>query len=840
MTASTVAEAPCGAPQSKPTPPPQTEGASGSFPDSARVCWFESLSLADLPVVGGKNASLGELTRSAATLGIHVPPGFALPTGAFRWFLSETGLGQEVERRLASLRPGSLESLQSTGAEVRRAILSRPLPQPLVGEIASAYLALCRRVADAQKEASHGAADPAHPARADVPALVPVAVRSSATAEDLPEASFAGAQESFLNVVGPEAVVAACHQCFASLYTDRAISYRAEHGFAEGAVQLSVGVQQMVDPSGGGSGVLFTLDTETGSPNVVLINAVRGLGEALVQGRVNPDEYLIFKQGLHSAPCPILRRVGGTSPEGGFTLGERGRLVLEDETILELARWGCAIEEHYGRLHGRATPMDVEWVWAGPGYPPAIVQARPETVHAARTQACWERMVLTGRGRELVRGNSIGTRIARGAVRILRHPSQLAQFRRGDILVAERTDPDWEPVMRLAAGIVTERGGRTCHAAIVARELGVPAIVGALKATRQLAEGQEVTLSCAAGETGVVYEGRLDFRTESIPLGEAKPTRTQLQVNIADPEQAFRLARLPASGVGLIREEFLLAGEIGIHPMALLRFSTLPTPLRKQIDALTPGFSDKTDFFVSRLAEGVGRIAAAFFPRPVLLRFSDLKSNEYARLVGGTLFEPAEENPMLGFRGASRYCHPETREAFALECASVVQVRERMGLRNLRVMVPFCRTPGEGAAVLTEMERNGLRRGVDGLQVWMMCEVPSNILLASEFCEMFDGFSIGSNDLTQLVLGVDRDSERLAPLFDERNAAVKAMIADFIAAAHARGRPVGICGQAPSDYPEFAGFLVGLGIDSISLDADALIGVREVVFRAENPGDGRF
>ena len=840
MTASTVAEAPCGAPQSKPTPPPQTEGASGSFPDSARVCWFESLSLADLPVVGGKNASLGELTRSAATLGIHVPPGFALPTGAFRWFLSETGLGQEVERRLASLRPGSLESLQSTGAEVRRAILSRPLPQPLVGEIASAYLALCRRVADAQKEASHGAADPAHPARADVPALVPVAVRSSATAEDLPEASFAGAQESFLNVVGPEAVVAACHQCFASLYTDRAISYRAEHGFAEGAVQLSVGVQQMVDPSGGGSGVLFTLDTETGSPNVVLINAVRGLGEALVQGRVNPDEYLIFKQGLHSAPCPILRRVGGTSPGGGFTLGERGRLVLEDETILELARWGCAIEEHYGRLHGRATPMDVEWVWAGPGYPPAIVQARPETVHAARTQACWERMVLTGRGRELVRGNSIGTRIARGAVRILRHPSQLAQFRRGDILVAERTDPDWEPVMRLAAGIVTERGGRTCHAAIVARELGVPAIVGALKATRQLAEGQEVTLSCAAGETGVVYEGRLDFRTESIPLGEAKPTRTQLQVNIADPEQAFRLARLPASGVGLIREEFLLAGEIGIHPMALLRFSTLPTPLRKQIDALTPGFSDKTDFFVSRLAEGVGRIAAAFFPRPVLLRFSDLKSNEYARLVGGTLFEPAEENPMLGFRGASRYCHPETREAFALECASVVQVRERMGLRNLRVMVPFCRTPGEGAAVLTEMERNGLRRGVDGLQVWMMCEVPSNILLASEFCEMFDGFSIGSNDLTQLVLGVDRDSERLAPLFDERNAAVKAMIADFIAAAHARGRPVGICGQAPSDYPEFAGFLVGLGIDSISLDADALIGVREVVFRAENPGDGRF
>jgi pyruvate,water dikinase len=845
MIAITVVEAPCGAPQCKPGSQPKTEktenaeGAPGGLPDPARVCWFEALSLADLPKVGGKNASLGELTRSAAALGIRVPPGFALPTGAFRWFFSETGLGREVERRLASLRKGSVESLQRTGAEVRQLILSHPLPPPLASEIASAYLALCGRVAHSQREAPDGAPHPGHPEGAGVPALVPVAVRSSATAEDLPEASFAGAQESFLNVVGPEAVVAACHQCFASLYTDRAISYRAEHGFAEGSVQLSVGVQQMVDPSGGGSGVLFTLDTETGSPNVVLINAVRGLGEALVQGRVNPDEYLVFKQGLQSAPCPVLRRVGG-APAGGDPGKEQQRapLILEDETILELARWGCAIEEHYSRLYGRATPMDVEWVWAGPGHSPAIVQARPETVHAARIQTCWERMVLTGRGRELVRGSSIGTKIAHGAVRILRHPSQLVQFRRGDILVAERTDPDWEPVMRLAAGIVTERGGRTCHAAIVSRELGVPAVVGAPEATNRLLEGQEVTLSCAAGETGFVYEGRLDFRTERIPFGEGKLTRTQLQVNIADPEQAFRLARLPAAGVGLIREEFLLAGEIGVHPMALLRFSTLPTPLRQQIDALTPRFSDKAEFFVSRLAEGVGRIAAAFFPRPVLLRFSDLKSNEYARLVGGTLFEPVEENPMLGFRGASRYCHPEMREAFALECAAVVQVRECMGLRNLRVMVPFCRTPEEGAAVLMEMERNGLKRGSDGLQVWMMCEVPSNVLLAAEFCEMFDGFSIGSNDLTQLVLGVDRDSERLSPLFDERNAAVKTMIADFITVAHARGRPVGICGQAPSDYPDFAGFLVSLGIDSISLDADALIGVREVVFRAENTGKG--
>jgi pyruvate,water dikinase len=848
MIAVTLTEPPGGALKTTPGSNRADEGAWEILPEAARACWFEDLSLRDIPKVGGKNASLGELTRSAASLGIHVPLGFALPTEAFRWFLEETGLAGEVKGLLASLRPGNLENLQKTGESVRRTILSRPLPAALGSEISSAYLRLCQRVADAAKSAGrHGIL----PGEGESQALVPVAVRSSATAEDLPEASFAGAQESFLNVVGPEAVVAACHECFASLYTDRAISYRAEHGFAEGSVHLSVGIQQMVDPSRGGSGVLFTLDTETGSQNVVLINAVRGLGEALVQGRVTPDEYLVFKQGLDSAPCPILHRSGGgrpgtrnvnawadTGPDGADPGGLHAQdlpvpLVLEDALVLQLARWGCAIEEHYSRLSGKATPMDVEWVWAGPGHPAAIVQARPETVHAGRPQACWKRVVLTGHGRELVRGNSIGTSIAHGRVRILRNPSELGQFCRGDILVAERTDPDWEPVMRLAAGIVTERGGRTCHAAIVSRELGVPAIVGAAEATRRLAEGQLVTLSCAAGETGVVYEGRLDFRTEEFPLEEGKPTRTRLQLNISDPEQAFRLARLPTGGVGLLRQEFLLAGEIGIHPMALLRFSTLPTPLRQQIAALTPGSSDKTDFFVSRLAEGVGRIAAAFFPRPVLLRFSDFKSNEYARLVGGTLFEPVEENPMLGFRGASRYCHPETREAFSLECAAVVQVRERMGLHNLRVMVPFCRTPEEGAAVLTEMERNGLRRGSGGLQVWMMCEIPSNILLAAEFCGLFDGFSIGSNDLTQLVLGVDRDSERLSALFDERNPAVKSMIRQFLETARAQGKPVGICGQAPSDYPEFTEFLVGLGIDSISLDADALMGARDSVRKAE-------
>jgi pyruvate, water dikinase len=830
-------------------PPPQPP--TSPLPDSAQTRWFEDISLVDIPLVGGKNASLGELTRSAAKLGIHVPPGFALPTSAFLWFMRETGLEREIKKTLESIRPGRLETLQKAGAEIRSAILSRPFPEALAQEISSAYLKLCQRAATA------AAAFPplgAPPQDAPTQALIPVAVRSSATAEDLPEASFAGAQESFLNVVGPDAVVAACHQCFASLYTDRALSYRAEHGFTEGSVQLSVGVQEMIDPTRGGSGVLFTLDTETGSRNVVLINAVRGLGEALVQGSVTPDEYLVFKQGLQSAPCPVLRRSSGaqatgkrrttpkkpthTESQSQVSPGKTGPapLVLDDETLLQLARWGCAIEEHYSRLQGKDTPMDIEWAWAGPGHTPAILQARPETVHSTRSKASWKRAVLTGSGRELVRGNSIGTNIAHGSVRILRNPSELGQFCKGDILVAEKTDPDWEPVMRLASGIVTERGGRTCHAAIVSRELGVPAIVGATGATRQLSGGQMVTLSCAAGETGIVYEGRLAFRTEEFSLEEGTPTRTLLQLNIADPEQAFRLAPLPASGVGLMREEFLLAGEIGIHPMALLRFSTLPTPLRQQIDALTLGQPDKAEFFISHLAEGVGRIAAAFFPRPVLLRFSDLKSNEYARLVGGTLFEPLEENPMLGFRGASRYCHPETREAFSLECAAVLRVQERMGLRNLRVMVPFCRTPEEGAAVLTEMERNGLKRGKDGMQVWMMCEIPSNITLARDFCALFDGFSIGSNDLTQLVLGVDRDSERLSSLFDERNPAVKSLIEEFISTAHALGKPVGICGQAPSDYPEFAEFLVGLGIDSISLDADAFLGVRESVRRAEARG----
>ena len=832
-------------PASKITPTAPTN----PLPGSARVCWFEDLSLADIPLVGGKNASLGELTQSAARLGIHVPPGFALPTAAFRWFMQEAGLAREIEKIIESIRAGSLESLQRAGAGIRSAILGRPLPEALVQEISLAYLNLCQRAAASANTNLRQQGVP--PQDTPPQALIPVAVRSSATAEDLPEASFAGAQESFLNVIGPDAVVAACHQCFASLYTDRAINYRAEHGFAEGSVLLSVGVQEMIDPSRGGSGVLFTLDTETGSRNVVLINAVRGLGEALVQGSVTPDEYLVFKQGLQSAPCPVLRRSSAAPPAGkpgaqpresapaapALRVPMKGTgpvpLVLDDETVLQLARWGCAIEEHYGRVLGKDTPMDVEWAWAGPGHTPAILQARPETVHATRAKASWKRSILTGQGRELVRGNSIGTSIAHGTVRVLRTPAELGQFCKGDILVAEKTDPDWEPVMRLAAGIVTERGGRTCHAAIVSRELGVPAIVGATGATKQLAAGQTVTLSCAAGETGVVYEGRLPFRTEEFSLEEGTPTRTQLQLNIADPEQAFRLAPLPASGVGLMREEFLLAGEIGIHPMALLRFSTLPTPLRQQIDALTLGQPDKPDFFVTRLAEGVGRIAAAFFPRPVLLRFSDLKSNEYARLVGGTLFEPLEENPMLGFRGASRYCHPETREAFSLECAAVVRVREKMGLHNLRVMVPFCRTPEEGAAVLTEMERNGLKRGQDGLQVWMMCEIPSNVVLAKDFCALFDGFSIGSNDLTQLVLGVDRDSERLSALFDERNPAVKSLIAQFIATAHALGKPVGICGQAPSDYPDFAEFLVGLGIDSISLDADAFLSVRESVRKAE-------
>ncbi len=790
--------------------------------------------MADLSSVGGKNASLGELTRAAKELGIRVPRGFAIPTAAFRWYLEQSGLTLLVETTLRGLvrdlKTVDLQTLKNAGAVLRDAVLGHPLPPALSAEICEAY-----RVMQAGAASSGGAGR----------GPLSVAVRSSATAEDLPDASFAGAQETFLNVTGEASLLQACHRCFASLYTDRAIHYRFEHGFGDKEVALSVGVQEMVDVSEGASGVLFTLDTETGFRDIVLVNAVHGLGEPLVQGSVTPDEYVVFKPTLNTAPCAVLHRTAGSrevrsvAAAGGGVREEavpaalRNRPVLDDATLLKLARWGCGIEAHYSRLRGAPTPMDIEWAWEGNGRDPAILQARPETVHARHNSLEEQRFVLDCTGRVLVQGVSIGTKIAVGRVRILESPSDMGAFCKGDILVAERTDPDWEPVMKMASGIVTERGGRTCHAAIVSRELGVPAIVGARDATRRLADTQSVTISCADGECGTVYDGILKFHTENIPVFSGKELQTQLCLNVSNPATAFRLAPLPSDGVGLIREEFLLAGEIGIHPMALINHRKLPQALRHQIDALTSGYPDKEDFFITKLSEGIGQIAAAFYPRPALLRFSDLKSNEYAHLLGGETYEPTEENPMLGFRGASRYCHPDFRAAFALECAAVRRVREGMGLRNLRVMIPFCRTPDEARRVLQEMAGNGLERGKHGLEVWMMCEIPSNVILARDFCELFDGFSIGSNDLTQLTLGVDRDSSRLASLFDERNPAVERTISQFLKTARSAGRPVSICGQAPSDYPDFARFLVREGINSISLEPDALLKVREVVAKAE-------
>lgn len=854
-----------------PSLPASEPHAYAALPSNARTLWFADLDMRDVALVGGKNASLGELTRAANALGIRVPKGFAIPATAFRWYMEQTGLEELIQETLKKLDPRQIHSLQRAGATLRNAVLNTPLPVALAEDITAAYRLL-------RSECLGTAMDTALAKEKE--ARFAVAVRSSATAEDLPEASFAGAQESFLNILGETDLLDACRRCFASLYNDRAISYRFEHGFIDRSVALSVGIQEMVDVSEGASGVLFTLDTETGNPDVVVLNAVRGLGEPLVQGKVIPDEYVVFKPTLRSAACPILKRAAGarlmrTVPaDGGGTreevlpAGSEDVPVVDDATLLKLARWGCSIEAHYGRLRGNISPMDIEWAWEGGAAEPAILQARPETVHARRAmQSTREkhtqgeggafgthggapgalgggfgaqgptegrtRAVLSERGRVLVQGTSIGTQIVRGNVRILHSLAELGGFSKGDILVTERTDPDWEPVMRLAAGIVTERGGRTCHAAIVSRELGVPAIVGAEDATRRLKEGQAVTLCCAEGERGTVYEGFLKFYHEPLTPPHAGPLRTKLQLNLSNPATAFRLSPLPSDGVGLVREEFLLAGEIGIHPLALLNHAKLATPLREQITALTHGYPDKREFFIAKLSEGVGMIAAAFYPRPVLLRFSDLKSNEYAHLVGGHDYEPLEENPMLGFRGASRYLDSDFREAFALECEAVRRVREAMGLRNLRVMIPFCRTPAEGEKVLEEMARSGLVRGRGGLEVWMMCEIPSNVLLASEFCPLFDGFSIGSNDLTQLTLGVDRDSSRLSHLFDERNPAVKRLIADFVKVATEAGKPVGICGQAPSDYPEFARFLVETGITSISVDPDALLKTREIVYEAE-------
>lgn len=773
---------------------------------------FCDLGIDDVPSVGGKNASLGEMLRELTSVGVAVPDGFAVTAQAYWHHLKQNGLEDGLRQHLRGLDKDNVRELQSRCLAIRELILGAPLPPDLREEIC---------------EALEGLGD------------VPVAVRSSATAEDLPNASFAGQQESYLHIRGSQELLETVKKCMASLFTTRAVAYREDMGFDHLKVGLSVGVQVMVQSGPSASGVMFTLDTESGFKDVVSIGSIWGLGENIVQGKVVPDEFVVHKPMLTQGHRPLLRKTLGskefrlTFDEESLRLtnlrtseAERARFSISDEEVLQLARWGVVIEEHYGR------PMDIEWAKDGPTGELFIVQARPETVHA-QTSSQMKLYHLRSEGPVLARGLAVGQSIASGRARIITDTSQMSDFQPGEVLMGVNTDPDWEPIMKKAAGIVTEQGGRTSHAAIVARELGIPAVVAATGACSAVQNGQEITICCGGGSEGLVYEGTLDFEVEEVDAGALGETRTQIMVNLGDPDQAFRVAQMPCAGVGLVRMEFIFASWVRVHPLALTRYSTLERPLQREIDALVgSNYSSKTEFFVDRLSQGIATIAGAFWPRPVILRLSDFKSNEYRNLLGGETFEPVEENPMIGWRGASRYYHPEYQEGFLLEVEAVKRVRESMGLTNLKVMIPFCRTPQEGQRVLDTMARGGLVRGENGLEVYVMAELPSNILQAEEFAQIFDGFSIGSNDLTQLILGVDRDSARVAPLFDERNPGVKKACAMLLEAAAKTGRKVGICGQAPSDFPDFAAFLVELGIDSISLTPDALLStamkVREI------------
>jgi pyruvate,water dikinase len=789
--------------------------------DTSQVVWFEDLRRADVPRVGGKNASLGEMVANLSKPGVKVPPGFAVTADAYRQFIDANGLQKTLSSVLGELAGGKL-SLAEAGESIRRAILRGDWPEETAQVILCAYDELNRRTGQHDMD---------------------VAVRSSATAEDLPDASFAGQQETYLNVRGGRALLDACRRCYASLFTDRAISYRQAKGFDHLKVALSVGVQRMVRSDLGGAGVMFSIDTETGFDKVVLINAAWGLGENVVQGAVDPDEYEVFKP-LLSDPSlsPIIGRKRGekalkmlyTSDTAQPTRNvptskaERAAFVLSDEEILALSRWACVIESHYGQ------PMDIEWAKDGQTNEMFVVQARPETVQSRREASAVKTYHIKKKGRQLLAGVSIGEAVASGKVCVIENPSEMGRFIDGAILVTRTTDPDWVPIMRRASAIVTDHGGRTSHAAIVSRELGLPAIVGATRATHLLHNEQEVTVCCAEGREGFVYEGIADYEVEDIDFDSIPTTRTKVMLNLANPAAAFRWWRLPADGVGLARMEFVVSNHIKIHPMALVRYDSLKDDAAKRtIDELTFGYEDRTEYFVDRLARGLGRLAAVQHPRPVVVRMSDFKTNEYANLIGGSEFEPKENNPMLGFRGASRYYSPRYQEGFALECRAIRRLRNEMGFRNVIVMIPFCRSTKEADRVLEVMAENGIRRGEAGLEVYVMCEIPSNIILAKAFAQRFDGFSIGSNDLTQLTLGVDRDSAELAELFDEQDEAVRWMIGSVITQAHKVGADVGLCGQAPSDQPEFAGFLVECGIDSMSVSPDSFIAVKRRVATAE-------
>lgn len=774
------------------------------------VLWLDNLRMSDLGKVGGKNASLGEMIGNLAKLGVSVPGGFATTAQAFQDYLEKSGLAKRIQDRLVTLDVENVDALTQAGTEIRGWIVDTALPAELDQAIREAYAKLCK---DA------GVAD------------VAVAVRSSATAEDLPDASFAGQQETFLNVSGIADVLHKVKEVFASLYNDRAIAYRVHHGFKHEDVFLSAGVQLMVRSDAGASGVLFTLDTESGFRDAVFVTGSYGLGEMVVQGAVNPDEFYVYKPTLSAGKPAILRRQIGAkqqrmvySDKPGERVriedtpaGDRARFCISDEDVHELAKQSLVIEKHYGR------PMDIEWAKDGISGKLYIVQARPETVKSRARATQIERFQLKSRGPVLAEGRSIGQKIGAGKARVIRSIKDMNRVEPGDVLVADMTDPDWEPVMKRAAAIVTNRGGRTCHAAIIARELGVPAIVGTGNALDAIADGTEVTISCAEGDTGFVYEGKLDYERVTADLDAMPPAPLKIMMNVANPERAFDFAMLPNAGVGLARLEMIIASHIAIHPKALLEYDRQDTETKRQIDERIAGYGSPVDFYVDRLAEGIATITAAFAPNPVIVRLSDFKSNEYANLIGGKRYEPHEENPMIGFRGASRYVDPSFAAAFELECRAMRKVRDTMGLTNAWVMIPFVRTLEEGSKVIEVLAKNGLKQGDNGLKIIMMCEVPSNALLADEFLDIFDGYSIGSNDLTQLTLGLDRDSSIVAGLFDERNPAVKKMLAMAISTAKKKGKYVGICGQGPSDHPDLAEWLMEQGIESMSLNPDTVV-----------------
>jgi len=786
---------------------------------NAFILWFDQIGIEDTPFVGGKNSSLGEMYTNLTRKGVSIPNGFAVTAKAYFYLLEKAGIREEIKTILSDLDTRSIENLQERGKKIRELILGSEIPEDLRNQIQEAYRNLCGAY---------------NPERSDID----VAVRSSATAEDLPDASFAGQQETYLNIRGNKQLLEACKKCFASLFTDRAISYRTDKGFDHFKIGLSIGVQKMVRSDLACSGVIFTIDTETGFKDVVIINSSYGLGEFVVKGAVNPDEVIIFKPTLHQGYKPIVGKKLGSkdiklvyskaakksTQKIKVAVADRKKFVISDDEALTLARWACAVEEHYSQKAGHHKPMDLEWAKDGITGNLFIVQARPETVHALKDMTKLVKYVLKEQGKLILKGEAVGAKIGSGVVRIIEDAANISQFKEGEVLVTDMTDPDWEPIMKIASAIVTNRGGRTCHAAIVSRELGIPCVVGTEEATKLLKDKQQVTADCSTGSKGLIYEGLLKYEVEEHDLGAMLRPKTKIMMNVANPDQAFMESFIPNDGVGLAREEFIINSEIKVHPLALIEFDKVKDKkVKAKINELTNGYANKEEFFINRLARGIGRIAAAFYPKPVIVRTSDFKSNEYANLIGGHFFEPKEDNPMIGWRGASRYYSEEYKQAFALECRALLKARNEFGLTNIKVMIPFCRTLDEARKVIQVMKDNGLVQGEKGLEIYAMCEIPSNVLLAEEFLDIFDGFSIGSNDLTQLTLGLDRDSELIQSIYDERNEAVKKLLKQVIDVANKKGKYIGICGQSVSDFLEMAEFVVQAGIHSMSLNPDSVI-----------------